>query len=141
MNSRVVAFGIALLLAFGLFLNQRSSRRDNAELNARVSQVEEQLAGVKQAGLASETEQLRAENARLRSENNDLRTSLTESKQTIPRLMDPRQGVSTQAQENGGDDRLSFYRPNPELMKRYFPQLYKTEMEKENEEVPAPPKE
>jgi len=26
-------------------------------------------------------------------------------------------------------------------MKRYFPQLYKPEMEKKSEEVPAPPKE
>jgi regulator of replication initiation timing len=141
MNSRVAVFCIVVLLAFGLYFGRRSARRENAELNARLSQVEEQLAGLKQAGLASEAEQLRAENARLRSENKDLRTSLDESKQTIPTMMDPRQRFSTQAQENSRNDPLTFYRRNPELMKRYFPQLYKAEMDKKTEEIPAPPKE
>ncbi len=144
MNSRVVAFAIVVLLAFGLFLNQRSVHRENAELGARVSQLEEQLAGLNQAGLASEAGQLRAENTRLQSENRELRASLAEFRQATPVGMDPRQRVmraSTQSQENAGHDPLSFYRRNPELMKRYFPQLYKAEMEKKTEEIPAPPKE
>lgn len=144
MNSRVVAFGIVVLLACGLFLNQRSTRRENAELSARVSRIEDQLAGIKEAGLVNKTDELKAENARLQSENKELRASLAELKKAAPVMMDPRQRfsrASTQSQEQEPYDPLAFYRRNPELMKRYFPQLYKAEMEKKSEEVPAPPKE
>ena len=136
MNSRPLVVAAALLLGIALYLAHRSTKRDNAELNARLAQVEEQVQKVQ---FASAEEQLKAENVRLRAENQRLKATLAQFKGTP--ATEPMARVS-QEQEQGNDP-LAFYRRNPALMQRYFPAIYKAEMEKKqkSEEVPAPPKE
>jgi hypothetical protein len=135
MNSRLLVPGTALLLAIIMYLALRSTNRDNAELSARVAQVEEQVQRVKSA---SAEEQLRTENGRLRAENQRLKGLLAQFTGTPA---GPLARVSHQ--QEPPYDPLAFYRRNPELMRRYFPQLYKEEMAKQQkaDEVPAPPKE
>jgi regulator of replication initiation timing len=138
MNSRFVAAVAALLLAAALYLNHRSTNRTNAELNERIAHVEDQVQRIKSA---STEQQLEAENLRLRAENQRLKASLAQFTGT-PAAVGAVARVSHQQQDTPNDP-LAFYRRNPELMKRYFPQLYNQEIAKQQkaDEVPAPPSE
>ena len=134
-----------------VFLAQRFERSERA-LRAEVNRFEQELAELKanptQVVTTAAVEQLKAENARLSAENSDLQNRLKQAKEQIVRLNrgeHPQQRVQLASEQTPTDpntpyDPLAFYRRNPELMKRYFPQLYKAETAKQPEsQVPPPP--
>jgi hypothetical protein len=141
-------FWIALAVFALVFLAQRFERSDRA-LRAEVNRFEQELAELKaNPPQVANVEQLKAENARLTAENSDLQTRLRQAKEQIVRLNrgdHPQQRVQlaseqTPADPNAPYDPLAFYRRNPELMKRYFPQLYKAQIANQAEsQVPPPP--
>ena len=127
MNSRLLVAAAAILLCVAIYVSQRSTK-------SRLAEVEEQ---VQMLQLVAQRDQFRAENARLRSENKQLREALAQANRTAPG--EPIAGASLQ--EEGYNPNSG--RNNPQLMRRYFPQLYKDKMtnQPKSEAIPAPPKE
>jgi regulator of replication initiation timing len=136
MNTRWRAVIVVFTFGLSLWVIRTSFRRDHAELTARINQMEEQIQTLRQVAGSNEQERLKGENERLRAENAELKNR---TGQSVPVMMDPRTRLTVRKDE--ANDPLAFYRRNPELMKRYFPQLYKAEVEKQSEEIPAPPSE
>jgi hypothetical protein len=120
------------------------SAKGNEELKSELIRLRGELTQRRESGKLAE--KLQTENARLVQENRDLKikASSREAAQVQPPVVTGAQPVpqgippgepaaagvppgTVTPQGNstpGASDPLAFYRRNPELMKRYFPQLY-----------------
>jgi regulator of replication initiation timing len=129
MNTRGSAAALALIVTLAFYITHRVAERSDAELSARIAQLEQQVGSLKQgsAGFA-ELKEMKAENARLVSENHRLRSRLAEVQQNVTSTDRRVARVLHAPAKRDAYDPLAFYRRNPELMKRYFPQLYQAEM-------------
>lgn len=156
MNSKLLVLGgicfISVVAAAGFYLRKTELEREQSALRAEIETLAQTAAASARAQEPADDEPFqplnqneRMELMRLRNEVTQLRATASAARDALKAALQNRPVPEHQIAQHGvqpvidpatGEpqqtetyDPLTFYRRNPELMKRYFPHLYKAEVE------------